>query len=194
MTTECEQIYEEKDCNIIATSFTVKEISICEFRDKIKEGMTSDEARKEYPYMMSRYPKFYGVYKNALNQNVKRTWMTEGLWWYGETGTGKSHEAYTKYPDAYFWNSNDKGWWDNYEGQETVIIDNFRGNMPYGTLMQLVDRYPYKVRQRRNSPVPFLAKRVIIISSMSPELVYSKQTNIDQLRRRFTIIKFNPTE
>lgn len=168
---------------------------IVEFGDAIKNGLTEDEAYDQFPSLMFRYPRFYGGYKDALLQEVpERDWMTEGIWWYGKARTGKTRKAREQYPDAYVWNPSDKGWWDDYNGQETVIIDGFTGNIPYGTLMRLVDRYPMRVPRGWKAPVPFLAKRVIVISNMSPELVYSEEKNIDQLRRRFSITCFNPKE
>lgn len=174
-----------------------KRSDIVAFRDRIREGMTNLQAYEEHPDIMARWPRFYGGYRNALNQNVKRTWMTQGFWWHGKTGTGKSHKAHTEYPDAYVWNSDDKGWWDNYDGQETVIIDDFRGGLTYGTLLRLVDKYPYTVPQRGKEPVPFLAKRVIITSSLTPELVYNtlhETDSLDQLKRRFIITEFKTIE
>ena len=44
-------------------------------------------------------------------------------WHYGDTGTGKSTHVRTKYPDAFI-KSNDV-WWDGYQGEETVIIEEF---------------------------------------------------------------------
>jgi hypothetical protein len=90
-------------------------------------------------------------------------------------------------------NLNDKGWWDGYTGQETVILNEFRGQMLFSELLDLVDKFPKTVKIRNREPRPFLAKRLLVTSSMKPELVYSgvleKSDNIDQLFRRFEIVE-----
>lgn len=48
--------------------------------------------------------------------------LTNEYHW-GEPGTGKSRGVRTKYPDAFI-KSNDI-WWDGYQGEETVIIEEF---------------------------------------------------------------------
>jgi len=35
-------------------------------------------------------------------------------------------------------------WWDGYEQQEAIIIDDFDGKWPYRDLLRLLDRYPYQ--------------------------------------------------
>lgn len=97
--------------------------------------------------------------------------MTEGFWYYGETGVGKSHRAFAEAgDDVYVW-VDDNGWWDGYTGQEVVIINDFRGGIKYNELLQLIDKWPYSVRRRGRPPMPFTSKKIIITSSMSPDQV-----------------------
>jgi len=144
-------------------------------------------------------PRFYHQYGRTLHRvedlalrSKFRTWMTEGLWLWGPTGVGKSHRAFAGFtPQShYLWKNNDKGWQDGYSGQETVIINDFRGEIPYNELLQLVDRWPHTLARRGREPVPFLAKTVIITSSLSPQLIYHRRNyedSLDQLLRRFTV-------
>ena len=76
---------------------------------------------------------------------------------------------------------NDGGWWDGYTGQETVIINEFRGGIAYSELLDLLDKYPKTVRRRCREPVPFLAKRVIITSVLQPKEVYCNLAENDTL-------------
>jgi len=44
-----------------------------------------------------------------------------GEWWWGETGSGKTLQAWTTYPDLYPKAKNK--WWDGYQGEEIVLVD-----------------------------------------------------------------------
>lgn len=47
-----------------------------------------------------------------------------GYWYYGSSGSGKTHAAGTDYPNAYRKNAESK-WWCEYNDEDFVIIDDF---------------------------------------------------------------------
>ena len=99
-----------------------------------------------------------------------------------------SRERY--HPDTHYVWKDDKGWQDGYSGQETVIVNDFRGSIPYGELLNLVDKWPHFVPRRGREPAPFLAKKFIVTSSLTPEQVYhnlAASDSLDQLSRRFKV-------
>jgi len=72
-------------------------------------------------------------------------------WLYGETGTGKSKLAW-RFGEVYgsradiFASHGDLKWFDGYEGQKVVLIEDFRSKgVAFAFLLRIFDRYPINV-------------------------------------------------
>lgn len=159
----------------------------------LNTNLTVDDIAIEQPTVYHQYGRTLSKIEDIKLRKKYRQWMTTCDWIYGKTGVGKSHKAFENYnPDThYVWKLNDKGWQDGYTGQEFVIINDFRGQIPYDELLQLIDKYPYTIPRRGREPVPFLAKHITITSPMRPDEVYHNRhanDSIQQLLRRIEII------
>lgn len=88
---------------------------------------------------------------------------------YGPTGTGKSRYCKDNFPDAY-WKQRSQ-WWDNYTQQDTVVLDEFYGWIPYDTLLRLCDRYPMMV-EVKGGQVNFNSNCIVLTSNTKPEQWY----------------------
>eukprot|EP00918_Siedleckia_nematoides_P052795 GHVU01115306.1.p1 GENE.GHVU01115306.1~~GHVU01115306.1.p1 ORF type:complete len:237 (+),score=15.01 GHVU01115306.1:377-1087(+) len=165
---------------------------LIDLRDRIKSGESVDDLTIENPEIFHQYGRTLTKLEDIILRKKYRTWMTEGIWYWGSTGVGKSHKAFENYdPETHYVYPNDNGWWDGYTGQETVIINDFRGGICYNELLDLVDKWPKDVKRRCREPAPFLARKVIITSPDIPQNVYSRlaeNDSLDQLFRRFKII------
>ena len=62
-------------------------------------------------------------------------------------------------------------WWDGYSTQETVVLDEFYGWLPFDLLLRLCDRYPLLV-ETKGGQVQFVAKTIIITSNSLPSNWY----------------------
>jgi len=108
------------------------------------------------------------------------------LW--GPTGTGKTRrawelggvDAYPKIPNTKFW--------DGYQGQKAVIIDEFRGDISISNLLRWFDRYPVLVEIKGSSTV-LLADTIILTSNLDPRAWYPDidEPTRDALFRRLEI-------
>lgn len=129
----------------------------------------------------------------------RREFKSHIFWYYGPTGTGKSRAAFSEAPLAY-WKSASDSWWDGYEGQEDVIIDDYRCDFcKFSHLLRLFDRYPLRL-QIKGGTVEFVAKRIFITAPKSPREMWENRSeeDIGQLLRRIEEVKlfdshiFNP--
>lgn len=117
---------------------------------------------------------FYIQYNKGLQQlrllyQKQRNHAVEVIVIQGPTGTGKSKWCIDNYPDAY-WKQR-SNWWDNYNSQEVVILDEFYGWIPFDTLLRLCDRYPLLV-ETKGGQVQFVAKTIIITTNIIPSSWY----------------------
>ena len=163
-----------------------------DLKDQILSGEKSvDDITCESPMMFHQYGRTLSRIEDIAFRKKFRTEMTSGLWLWGPTAVGKSHTAFEGYhPDTHYVWKDDNGWQDGYTGQEIVIINDFRGAIPYGDMLNLVDKWPYHVRRRGREPAPFISKKVIVTSSLPPEDVYhnlAARDSLEQLLRRFEV-------
>jgi len=143
---------------------------LAEIQMKLKNGIDDQTLANEHFEEWIKYGKRFNDYR-LLNQPPRDHEM-EIIVIQGPAGTGKSRFCRETYPEAY-WKSNDK-WWENYQGQETVIMDDFYGNwMKYNDLLRLCDRYPMDV-EIKGGKVAFISKRIIFTTNIHPSKWYSK--------------------
>lgn len=161
--------------------------------DLLIEGKTTvDDLTIENPMVYHQYGRTLQKIEEIQNRKKFRKWMTKGLWLYGPSGVGKTRywqENFNPETD-YKLNIYDNGFWDGYTGQERVIIDEFRGQIMYSELLNLMDRCPHTVKRKGLPPVPLLAKEIIITSCLHPREVYhnlSVNDSLKQLERRCEI-------
>jgi len=170
-----------------------KRTDLADIAKDISNGKSVIDITLENPELYHQYGRTLNFLEDIALRKKFRTEMTRCTWYYGKTGAGKSHKAFEGYtPETHYVLPKDNGWWDGYIGQETVIINDFRGHIPYDELLTLIDKWPHNVKRRGREPVPFLSKHIIITSPLSPDECYPNRNtkdSIEQLARRCKIIK-----
>jgi len=111
---------------------------------------------------------------------------------WGPAGTGKSRtaweqsglDAYPKDPCTKFW--------DGYQGQEKVVIDEFRGEINISHILRWFDRYPVNVECKFGATT-LKATKIWITSNLHPRDWYPQldAATLAGLLRRLTITHFN---
>lgn len=153
-----------------------------EVGQKVLDGAKLSDIAKEHISTYCRYHKGLQALKNVTIK--PRDEVTECVVIYGPTGVGKTTDVKKMYPDAY-WKMNGE-WWDGYEQQEVVVLDEFYGWLPFAVLLRLLDGTPLKV-PTKGSFVEFTAKMVVILSNKPPSQWY-KDEYLPSLYRRLSKI------
>jgi len=169
-----------------------KRVDLDRIKDEVMNGKKVDDIAVENPDTFHKYGRTLSKLEDIAFRKKYREWMTMGYWYWGPTGVGKSHKAYEGFtPDThYVWKLNDNNWQDGYTGQKIVIINDFRGEIKYNELLNLLDKWPHWIPRRGREPAPFLAEKVIITSSLRPSDIYNRrheEDSLEQLQRRLII-------
>lgn len=133
---------------------------------------------------------------NFKQKLPKRNWLMHIEVIIGAKGKGKTNYAHAQCGDIdapYVLSCSDsKGgqtWWNNYMGEPDIIINDFHGEIPFNTMLQLLDTKPYKI-QGKGTMKEFLGKRIFITSTAHPRKWWEQKymSRYDELERRITKI------
>lgn len=131
--------------------------------------------------MINALTRYRQQYRKSTHRDVRVVCLI------GKTRTNKSRSAWEAYPDLY---SKPTGqYWGTYDGQETVLLDDFSGDIPITELLKILDRYPLDL-PIKGSHTPAFYKNVIITSNLTPEqwYPYAHPDSMDALRARMRIL------
>ena len=167
----------------------------------VSEGKSLTEIAEESPVEFIKFSK--GISALIALRQPSRTWKTEVYWYYGPTGTGKSRRAFEQAAEdsSYYVKDPSTKWWDGYDGQSTVIIDDYRTDFcTFSYLLRLLDRYPMRI-EFKGGYTQFLARKIIITTPKEPRETWNlkSEEQLEQLVRRvdhimhFANTIFNPS-
>lgn len=200
--------FEEKEHTIIVPAVIKGQIKANQgsrrdleiIQDYIDSGLTPNEIfdkdirfRKDERLVKSQY--FRKRFKETpIHREVKVYWHV------GESGCGKSYSyvdlcSSVGRDNIYFLNDYESGGFDGYNGEPYLFMDEFKGNIPFTTFLNLIDHYPVQLHCRYTNSYA-LWKEVHITSIFYPDEIYEKmverdkrgQDKISQLLRRITSV------
>uniref|UniRef100_A0A8A4XC38 Replication-associated protein n=1 Tax=Motacilla cinerea Circoviridae sp. TaxID=2815002 RepID=A0A8A4XC38_9CIRC len=126
-----------------------------------------------------RYANIWLTYKEK-----SRSGKPKVVWFWGVSGAGKSRSAQEMAGEDTYWKDDTK-WWDGYDGQKAVVLDDFRAHqMKFTYLLKLLDRYPMRV-EVKGGYRQMTSQLIIITSITHPQNSYAKEEEpMRQLIRR----------
>lgn len=134
----------------------------------------------------------YQALRTIARDNLQATPMKrECFVYWGKTGTGKSKKAWDQAGwKAYPKDPNTK-FWDGFQGQDHVVIDEFRGMISISHMLRWLDRYPVIV-EIKGSAIALTATKIWITSNLNPRMWYpdADAATVEALLRRLQIKEF----
>lgn len=155
--------------------------------DILKNGGTIKDVIEEKPEVFFKYPRNCHVFKAEIIGQKEIFVPCEVILIVGDTGKGKTKWAYAHWPNLFPVSvpksRENQLWWDGYMGEETVLIDDFEGEIGYTQMLRICDGY--KLRCEIKGGFIWKAwKRVIITSNYKLDEWYPRECTA--LWRRIT--------
>jgi len=157
--------------------------------EAIKGGATKREICDNYGSQFIKYHN--GIEKMISVYQEHRSKAPVVIWYYGETGCGKTRLAVKtgNLKGSYYIKDNTK-WWNGYEQQKVIIVDDFdheENGLGFRNLIKLLDRYEF-LGESKGSYVKINSELIIVTSDRSPVLMFDEK-KYSQLKRRITLLK-----
>lgn len=163
-------------------------------KETMKEVIEAAE-RGDLEWIKSEHPGHYLRYmkqieKIKMSKVVESTTAThstlENYWIHGDTGSGKTRAVREMIPDKDLYLKGQNKWWDHYEGEKYVLIDDYspEWNEKY-FLKNWADHYSFSAEYKGGSLKRMNPKHIIVTSNYKIEEAGFLEKDIEPMMRRF---------
>lgn len=141
--------------------------------------------------------RYYGTIKRIRMDHAPKLPALDELqneWRYGPTGTGKSRDTRTQYPDAYI-KAADTHWWNGYRGEDVVIIEDFdKYHVKVGFHLKIwLDHYDFPA-ETKGGEMRIRPKKIIITSNYHPAEIWDDDKTVQPILRRVKLVEYGKEE
>lgn len=184
--------------NADATGKGAERSDLQEVLDKLKEGVTMDDIMDEHGATWVRNYKALAKYEDRIRERKTPDWKPiEVIVLWGDAGANKSRTAISMakttgggYYRAVVTQSGNV-WFNKYQGERTLILDEFYGQLKFSYVLKLLDGYKMEV-ERKGDTTWAQWDRVIITSNTHPREWYTSsripEQSLSGFRRRINQI------
>lgn len=183
-----------KNANIIADHVDLKQgqrTDLDEFNKAIKRGADDAELFEEHLPVLAKYPRLEGRLKQShLKQKTRAFRDVKVIVHWGEAGTGKTRGPYDA--GAWIFDDYEHGWWDGYDGESVILLDDFYGGIKWNFFLRLLDGYQLRLKVKGGFTYAQFTT-IYITSNKHPDDWYKDHRYSDpEFKRRITeVIHFN---
>lgn len=143
----------------------------------VNKGLTDAQIAEEAPWAILRHSRGINALRFATMQAKSKEWRSvEVILLLGDAGTGKTAWAIQDSADGYYKPDLSKKeiWFDGYQGERTLILDDFRGSScKFEQLLKLLDGH-HLTLPIKGGHTYAMWTRVILTSNTTPEEWYQR--------------------
>jgi len=141
---------------------------LTEIAEKIKQGEEMRSIVEQHSASFIRYSRGIERVDQLLRPRRKVDWEMEVVVLWGDPGAGKTELAKRTWPEAYRFmqQRGSTPWWNGYNGEETILIDEFANNFSYHYGLSLLGEAGMRVEVKGGDCT--LYAKTIVITSMDP--------------------------
>lgn len=151
----------------------------------LRESGSLKQVAEEHPCAYVRYSKGFSAFRNMFTDDRRE--RPRVVWLHGAPGAGKSRLARLEHGDQ-FWATTDGIWWDGYDQQHTVVVDDIDDKFTPALFKRLCDYYPMHVAFK-GGMTKFNSALIIFTSVRDPLSHFAAvKENIEQLTRRIDVV------
>lgn len=143
-----------------------------EFVDLVKSGATDRELIEAYP---SIYLQSHNAVKKIRTAYAEPSKEVRVIVHWGVPGAGKTYSVYDKHGQENVFSLTQEDhtvWFDGYDGQEVLLIDDFYGWIKFSQLLKYIDQYPVQF-PIKGGKVWRQCKYIYFTSNVHPDQWYS---------------------
>jgi len=140
---------------------------LAEIMDDIEQGFDEVELSRKHHGRYARHQNWADRYKQIIVSKKfgkMRRLDLEVTYIYGKAGVGKTRHVMDKYGDenVYRITDYDGNLFDNYNNEDVIIFEEFRGQVRIDIMLNYLDVYPLRLPARYNNKIACYTKAFII--------------------------------
>lgn len=168
-------------------------VSFEDVYDFLASGLTTMEVVEECPSLILQMDKIEFARQAFLREKYKTTRRElEVTYIYGASRTGKTRSVMDKFGyDKVYRVTDYKHPFDNYNGQDVIIFEEFRSSLSLSEMLNYLDNYPVELRCRYSNKQALYTK-VFVISNIAITDQYPGHPydDLDAFYHRFNLVRF----